>query len=346
MKIEQRDGIYSLAYDASNGGGWQKPWGIKPELCFAQPSAMSAQEALILSRADFQVSAKPFTLTAGDKTIEAPGHQAIVREDLGTLLGITGDRYVPVQFSEVLGLLDGTSYEVDACAVLGNGEGFYFQARVSTDPVGPKGDRVASYLTGRSSHDGSSGVIIGSTDVRIVCANTLARATIEVYKAIENGVEGSGKAKHTKNVNSKMLDLNKALRAIDEARKLKLAKYDLLARTMVSVDKVKSVIAAAFPNKALDSGASISAENTTAGMTRTLNVRNRVLEIFETGAHETPRDGTAWSAWQAVTAYMSHESAVRGVTGTDAEVTRWLRSTLEGNEPSERALAYLTASVA
>ena len=345
-KVEFRDGLYSLAFDSSNREGWQSPWGIAPEKCFSQPGPMTPNEALAMCRAGFNVESKPFALgyehDGEMHTTDAPGYAAQIRTDLGKVLGITGDRYEPVQYSRVLGLLDGTSFRIDAAAVLDGGEGFYSQARLGRDPVQtPKGpDYVDTYLTLRASHDGSTGILAGWSTTRIVCANTLSRATVDTYRSIGQQEEGAGKAKHTKNVGDKLLDMARAIKRVDEARQSQLALYGKLARTQVTGELVKGVVAAAFPNKLLDGTDSANV----TGATRTQNVRNRVLEIFETGAFNTPRDRSAWSLWQAVTAYMSHESGVRGVTGGEAQTQRWLRATLEGNEPSERALKFLTVS--
>lgn len=348
-KIEKRDNLYSLAYDdrKESESGWQpRPWGIKPEECFSQARAMEPMEALALARADFTVEPRPlFSVRStpnanGKSAIRAEGYAAQVRTDLETVLGITGDTYMPVQFSEIMGLLNGTSFKVDACAVLDGGAGFYAQARLGRDPIKTtKGnDYIDTYLTLRSSHDGSTSVLAGWSTTRIVCANTLARATVQAGKSAANEQEGAGKAKHTRNVGEKLLDMDKAIARVDTARKAQLEVYAALARTKVDTATVKATLAATFPNAALDSG---KVNTSTTGATRTANVRARVLEIFEKHEHSTPTDGSAWALWQAVTAYTSHESGVRGVTGTDAQVSRWLRSTLEGSDANERALQFL-----
>lgn len=343
--IEKCDGLFSLAYVAR---GNKRPWGATANEAHVSPGPMETDAALAGSRADFTAELRDlFTMRAkptdgGKLALRVPEQFAVVRIEPETVLSVVGSRYVPVQFRDVAALANPAGLKWDSMGVVDGGVGFYGQALLGEDKI-RRGDSVETLLTVTASHDGSSPVIAGDTTVNIVCANTLAMARKQARATI-NG----GKVRHTSGANLALVSLANAIRQANERRKERVETFRALATIELTKDMVSAAIEASFPSKpASASGSEATDEDTpnegVVATTRTLNVRNRVLEIFEAKKPETGvRATTAWDLLQAVTAYESHEKTVRGAeNAVEAQNARWLKSTLEGSEATSRALEFL-----
>lgn len=325
VMIEARDGRYSLAVAQSS----HTPFGVQGIVTPTdEPTETWARNA----RADFTTSMRPLYSerrapdSNGKRAIRIGDYRACVRDDLELVVGVHGPKYTNVDYLDGFSLADAAGLRWDSMAVLGNGEQAYGQAKIAEDEVRP-GDHVASYWTIRMSHDGSCGIVMGWAATRIVCKNTLARATKEIYKSGES-------VRHTAGVFGKLDAVAESLQAAHERRKRDIELYRALAKREADEKRAKEVIAVAFPGAETDVS------------TRTSNVRKRVLEIFDAKEHNA-FGHTEWDLWQAITAYTTHEQTVRGVdkASQEAEAQRWLRTALEGSEPANRAFQFLTRSL-
>ena len=139
--------------------------------------APASREALELAGLDWQVESRNIYSGTGDMI---PGYRANVRSTDYAVLGVVSDRYRIVQ----------------------NEEAFQF-----TDDLPEKyiiaGDEVTPYLVFFNSHDGSSGVKVAMTPVRVVCQNTLNLA-LGTAKRIWT-------ARHTENVLLRVQDTRETL---------------------------------------------------------------------------------------------------------------------------------------
>ena len=139
--------------------------------------APASREALELAGLDWQVESRNIYSGTGDMI---PGYRANVRSTDDAVLGVVSDRYRIVQ----------------------NEEAFQF-----TDDLPEKyiiaGDEVTPYLVFFNSHDGSSGVKVAMTPVRVVCQNTLNLA-LGTAKRIWT-------ARHTENVLLRVQDTRETL---------------------------------------------------------------------------------------------------------------------------------------
>ena len=254
-------------------------------------------------------------------------------------------RHRAIQNQEVYSLLDDSGLKVDAAAVLDGGRELYCQSRLEgvnhiTLKNGQK-DKLLQYLTARWGHTGQTSLVVGWAGTRVVCANTLAHATLEAIAS-----EGSARVKHTESAQLKLVDLKAAIKQAASAREALLKTYQNMANKQASPALVQATLAVAFPNKMLDGDINAAPtesnkETSTTGATKAMNLRNRVSQILQAGEYNTPTDGSVWGLFQAISAYASHESIVRGKTGAQAQTSRWLRSTIDGDKTTELAYQFL-----
>lgn len=135
-------------------------------------------------------------------------HKGIVRADNDFNLGIVGRGYGMVQNIDAFEFIDlltngkvGNA-SIETAGVLGNGERIFIVAKFpEVVRIGSKDDVVEQYMVFTTSHDGSGAVMCLSTNVRVVCQNTL-------NLALRNN---SGKLcfKHTRHVTKRMDLTNK-----------------------------------------------------------------------------------------------------------------------------------------
>ena len=167
--------------------------------------APASREALELAGLDWQVESR--NIYSGNGAVIS-GYRANVRSTDDAVLGVVSDRYRIVQNEEAFQFTDdllgeGVTYET--AGSLQGGKKVWMLAKLPEKYI-IAGDEVTPYLVFFNSHDGSSGVKVAMTPVRVVCQNTLNLAL------------GSAKriwtAKHTENVllaNSYMAELGKGI---------------------------------------------------------------------------------------------------------------------------------------
>ena len=199
----------------------EKPWhGLGTEVKEAPTSA----DALIYAGLDWTVDQK--NVYAEDGTLIS-GYKVNLRSTDNAVLGIVSDRYRVVQNEDAFQFTDdllGAGVTYETAGALQGGRKVWMLARMPQRYI-IAGDEIAPYLVVMSSHDGSSGVKVAMTPIRVVCQNTLNLAL------------GSAKriwtTKHTENVMSRVHEARETLmlaevymselgRGIDELSKIRL----------------------------------------------------------------------------------------------------------------------------
>lgn len=111
--------------------------------------------------------------------VECPNAFATYRTDYNIPLGIVKERYTPVQNTEAFNFFNNAIGKNKAlwqtAGFFGNGERIFVSAKLPKN-IFVQGDVIENYLVFTTSHDGSSGVKILFTPIRIVCENTLNAA--------------------------------------------------------------------------------------------------------------------------------------------------------------------------
>ena len=164
--------------------------------------APASREALELAGLDWQVESRNIYSGTGAMI---PGYRANVRSTDEAVLGVVSDRYRIVQNEEAFQFTDdllgeGVTYET--AGSLQGGKKVWMLAKLPEKYI-IAGDEVTPYLVFFNSHDGSSGVKVAMTPVRVVCQNTLNLA-LGTAKRIWT-------ARHTENVLLRVQDARETL---------------------------------------------------------------------------------------------------------------------------------------
>ena len=164
--------------------------------------APASREALELAGLDWQVESRNIYSGTGAMI---PSYRANVRSTDDAVLGVVSDRYRIVQNEEAFQFTDdllgeGVTYET--AGSLQGGKKVWMLARLPRKYL-IAGDQVVPYLVIFNSHDGSSGVKVAMTPIRVVCQNTLNLAL--------NTAKRSWTARHTENVLLRVQDARETL---------------------------------------------------------------------------------------------------------------------------------------
>lgn len=266
----------------------EKPWhGIGTMVEEAPTSA----DALHLAGLDWNVISKPvFT----DDGIRIPGYVANTRDSDNSVLGIVSDKYKIVQNVEAFQFTDnliGEDVRYETAGSLRNGKTIFLLAQLPKTSI--LGDEIAPYLCFTSTHDGTGAVRVCSTNIRVVCQNTLNIAL--------NTAKRSWTCKHMGNLQDK---LNEAQHALELAYRYneELSKFaERAANITIDQERTEKAIKALFP---LNTDAS----------DRAIKNNKEAMQDFNNClicTDLTPFYGTLWGLLNATSDFAYHRTPVR-----------------------------------
>jgi phage/plasmid-like protein (TIGR03299 family) len=213
----------------------EKPWhGLGTEV---QEAPMSI-DALILAGLDWEVIQKNVYTQDGSLI---PGYKVNLRSTDNAALGIVSDRYKVVQNEDAFQFTDdllGAGVTYETAGALQGGRKVWMLARMPHRYI-IAGDEIAPYLVVMNSHDGSSGIKVAMTPIRVVCQNTLNLAL--------NSAKRIWTTKHTENV---MLRVHEAEETLGLAEKYmgELGRgIDALSKIRLTDKKVMEFMQEFFP---------------------------------------------------------------------------------------------------
>jgi phage/plasmid-like protein (TIGR03299 family) len=240
------------------------------------------------------------------------------------VLGIVGERYVPVQNEELFAfgdnILDGGGRWETAGSIRGGRVVFGSLALERETVLDPSGvaDVVKTYLLINTSHDGSIAIQASITPVRVVCANTLNLALGS--KRGKNAIKQSFKIRHTQSAEGRIAVAREALGLANKY----MDSFDLMAKAMIEKEitaaQFNDIILAAYPKPDKDSKGSIKKWETKVDL---------INDIY-TGQFNGMIANTAWGAFNALTERLDWYRSARGgnteamlaaASGFDATIT-------------------------
>src|SRR3990167_10722553 len=175
-------------------------------------NAVTAEEAIKAANMEWEVSLHP-VYSGFAELKEVNDFKAVIRNDTKEVLGIRKQKYTPYQNKDAFKVLDPFIGEGKAvwhtAGVLGKGERIWIQAKLPGYIEVTKNDIIEKYLFLTNSHDGSTGIKLGFSPQRIVCANTLKMALVSDQSSIMN-------VKHTKNHEIKIKQALKVLGLVEK----------------------------------------------------------------------------------------------------------------------------------
>lgn len=250
----------------------------------------------------------------------------IYRTDCNYPLGIVKGKYTPVQNVDAFKFFDDAIGENEAifqtAGFFGAGERIFVSAKLP-DTIKVHGDSVDSYLVFTNSHDGSTGVKILFTPIRVVCENTLNMA----IKTTANYVN----FRHTQSVNSK-IDMAGEILGITKtmSKETELKFNELYAKKMTDIEVMEYLVKNVLSETELEtmkttghkanelvfrSGLAV----TDIGLsTRKLNVLCDMFDYYQNGIGQKEIAGTGWGAYNAVSGYYSNVDNIEGIKRMDS----------------------------
>lgn len=181
----------------------EKPWhGLGTEVSDAPTSA----DALRFAGLDWNVRQEPVFNARGGII---SGYKSNVRDTDGSVLGIVGDRYKVVQNVDAFHFTDnlvGGEVHYETAGSLREGRQIWLLAKMPERKVA--GDAVEPYLCFTNSHDGSGGIKVCMTPIRVVCNNTLNLALHSARRVWS--------MRHTENIHDRLTEARDCLFRADE----------------------------------------------------------------------------------------------------------------------------------
>jgi phage/plasmid-like protein (TIGR03299 family) len=285
----------------------------------------TVEEGIKHAGLDWDVELQPLYLKDGREVRQ----YATVRKTDGSVFGFVGPGYRVLQnrdaFKWFQPLIDAGSVQLETAGSLRGGKRVWVLASTKSDPIEVvPGDPVVNYLLLSNSHDGTFAIRAGSTKTRVVCSNTLAMAHRDAASKLI-------RIYHTKGAQDALERVREILDIANNEFVATAEQYKALTRKNVDQKTLKAYVRKVFVPKFIEDGATDEeiAESTTCA-----RVLPDIVRLYEEGpgSQMLGVSGTMWGAYNAVTAYLSHE---RGRT-QDARVdSLWFG---ESHNINERAL--------
>jgi phage/plasmid-like protein (TIGR03299 family) len=254
-------------------------------------------------------------------------HHVVTRNDTYETLGVVGNRYQLVEnqeaFAIVEAMVDEGLAQIETAGVLRGGADAWMMVKF----IGSAFEQASALLSRdlveffglvRANHDGQASLQIGTTPIRVVCANTLAMAT-------RSGKSTLHSVRHTRSAGAKLVEAARqswgtaAVDALSQAQAFKA-----MAETLITESQFAATALDTFaPVPTLEAGASDRAKQLFE--TRAVSAsadRQLLTQLWMSG---TGQDGTpsAWAAFNAVTEAIDHKglgAAVRGAAKAESLV--------------------------
>ena len=231
------------------------------------------------------------------------------RTDTNYVLGPNlGRGYTVMQNHEALDIVDeilqsGTA-SIETAGALNNGATVFICMKINKDIIVNGNDITKQYALIVTSHDGSKPVMVFFTNVRVVCANTLAAALSEIKNQ-------QIRVRHTTNVVDRVREAAKVLKLIKENNDLNEFNYNAMATTVIQKEQMWDYFGNLFlePSDIAQLQAGKSSKEVVSSRKR--NVLNAVHDfaVHGVGQSQTLSNGnlTMWTAYNAVTGYATRK---------------------------------------
>ena len=261
----------------------EPPWhGLGTEVSEAPGSA----EALRLAGLDWSVRQESIYDMRGSR-IE--GFRTNIRDSDERVLGVVGDRYRVVQNTDAFRFTDhliGGDVRYETAGSLKGGKQIWLLAKMPERKIA--GDAVEPYLCFTNAHDGSSGVRVCMTPIRVVCSNTLNVALSSARR--------TWSMRHTESVHERLHEARDCLLLAGDYMD-GLAEYaEAAVRKTIRDDELREMLSELFP----------VTEQTTQREKETTDKYKDAFMVCYFAPDLVKFRGTAWGAVNAISDLVTH----------------------------------------
>lgn len=268
----------------------ETPWHGLGEILQEAPTI---SEAVELSGLNWEVGLKDLVTVDG---IPVP-NRATYRKTDGSILGVVGPRYTPLQNQEAFDwfqpFLDSNECELHTAGSLHEGKKVWVLAKLNRDNSEiVKDDEVSKFVLLSNSHDGTTAIRVGFTPIRVVCANTMAMAH-------SKGVSQLLRVRHTRGVSINLEKIREIVNTVNASFEASAEQFRFLASRQVNsrdLDKYVKILV----------GVDNKPDNEIK--TRTKNILDDIMNRFYAPNQQLPgMAGTWWGAYNAYNEYLNYE---------------------------------------
>jgi len=233
-----------------------------------------------------------------------------VRTDVNNVLGSRlGKDYTVLQNIEAFNLVDeilnaGTA-TIETAGAIDEGRKVFICLKANKDIIVDGSDVVKQYILITNSHDGSLALTVMSTNVRVVCNNTLS-AALRV-----GGKSDKIRIRHTANAADRMKEAVKVLDLIKDNTEINTANYEAMKANIVSKEQMLDYFGNIFFNAEEVAKLQRGVKMQNFISTRKQNILIDVLNFANrgTGQVEALNNGNInmWSSYNAITGYLTRK---------------------------------------
>jgi len=245
---------------------------------------------------NWTVSKQPLMLPSGGAT----PYFGIVRDDKQITFSTCKEGYVPFQNSELAEMLirlsEKTGYDISGGGKFNDGGKLYLQLKSPNKitGIGANNDTVNGFLTGINSHDGTTALKFGETNITISCANTFMAACREMKSSL----------RHTQSIHDRVEVAIREINGIVVSEKSLFDTFIKLAEIPVTKQAIARIVKDITEVDTLLTRAEIQEKYTTYAV-------NRSGELLQAIAKEMSQKGnTMWGLMSGVTNYTTHTMPV------------------------------------
>ena len=261
--------------------------------------SLTAHEAMVEAGLNWEVNQLPLFLADGR---EAPA-KANIRSSDGSILGVVGSRYKPLQNIDAFDFFDpflqSGLIQIETAGSLSDGKKVWALARITGDDIIIVGDDVVRrFILLSNSHDGTAAIRVGFTPIRVVCANSLAQAH-------HDGESKLIRLRHSSRATGDLSALRDTINIANQSFEATAAQFRALAARQINRADLEKYIIKVM-NCPVDADGKLS--------TRSRNTVDNIVDLFDRGrgADMKSARGTVWGAYNAITEHLSHEAGTDG----------------------------------
>ena len=245
---------------------------------------------------NWSVSKQRLTLPTGEQT----PFFGIVRDDTRTTFATCKDSYLPFQNSELAEMLirisEKTGFEIHSGGSFNGGGKVYIQLESPNklQGIGENRTTVNGYLTGLNSHDGTTSLKWGETNITVCCRNTFMAA----LRQMQN------KARHTQGLHDKVEESIRQILGIVQEEKTLFDTFIKLAEIPATREHTAKIVRNIAEVDILLTKQQLKDNYSTYAV-------NRAEELLAAIAREMNQKGqTLWGLFSGVTRYTTHTMPV------------------------------------
>jgi len=301
----------------------ETPWhGLGNQL----DEAPSIGEAIDAAGLDWEVGLKDLQTVDGVPV----SHRATYRKTDGSILGVVGPRYTPLQnrdaFDWFQPFLDAGECNLHTAGSLHSGQKVWVLAQLNRDNSEiVKGDEVCKFILLSNSHDGSTAIRVGYTPIRVVCVNTLSYAHKHTNSQLIRIRHTRSSQKNLEQVRDIMDNINVGFEATAD-------QYRFLASKTFNQKDIEKYVKIVLNIKGADEDIK----------TRTRNIMDDILTRIE-GPKQSAANvrGTYWAAYMGFNEYLNY---AKGRTVDNRLDSLWFgQNANENNKAFETAMTMASA---